>query len=102
RDRSVKLPAALVRELREQASTANEAWERARHANDFAIWLPELEKMLALRVRQAEALADGGDLYDALLDAFEPGMTVAQLDPLLEGLRGELRPVRQQGVCRRG
>jgi len=96
RDRSVKLPAALVRELREQASTANEAWERARHANDFAIWLPELEKMLALKVRQAEALADGGDLYDALLDAFEPGMTVAQLDPLLEGLRADLVPFVQK------
>ena len=53
RDRSVKLPAPLVRELREQASRANAAWEEARHANDFAIWEPELVKMLALKVRQA-------------------------------------------------
>ena len=30
RDRSVKLPADLVRELREQASRANAAWEEAR------------------------------------------------------------------------
>jgi len=96
RDRSVKLPAPLVRELREQASRANAAWEEARKADDFSIWQPELERMLALKVRQAEALADGGDLYDALLDAFEPGMTVEQLDPLLEGLRADLVPFVQK------
>ena len=82
RDRSVKLPADLVRELREQASRANAAWERARAR--------ERLRRLAARARedagaegaqQAEALADGGDLYDALLDAFEPGMTVARARP---------------------
>ncbi len=36
RDRSVKLPAELVRALRQQASRSNEAWERARVAKDFS------------------------------------------------------------------
>src|SRR3954453_16547664 len=100
RDRSVKLPADLVRALRQQASRSNEAWERARGAKDFSIWQPELEAMLALKIQQAEALADGGDLYDALLDAYEPGMTVAELDPLLEGLRADLVPFVRQVLDR--
>ena len=54
--------------------------------------------MLALKIQQAEALADGGDLYDALLDAYEPGMTVAELDPLLEGPARRPRAVRPAGA----
>jgi carboxypeptidase Taq len=100
RDRSVKVPADLVRALRQQASRSNEAWERARHEKDFSIWQPELEAMLALKIQHAEALADGGELYDALLDAYEPGMTVAELDPLLEGLRADLVPFVQQVLDR--
>ncbi len=92
RDRMVRLPAELVREIRRQASRTNESWERARAANDFAIYRPELERMVELKITEAEALADGGDLYDALLDAYEPGMTVAELDPLLAGLKAELVP----------
>ncbi len=92
RDRAVRVPGDLVRALAEQGARCNVVWEQARRDRDFSAWLPELEPMLRLKTQQAEALADGGDLYDALLEGFEPGMTVAQLDPLLAGLRAELVP----------
>jgi carboxypeptidase Taq len=96
RDRDVRVPATLVRALAEQAARCNVAWEAARKTRDFATYRVELEPMLRLKIEHAEALADGGDLYDALLERFEPGMTVAQLDPLLAGLRAELVPFVQQ------
>jgi carboxypeptidase Taq len=96
RDRSVRVPAALVRALAEQGSRCNRSWEAARKANDFAIWQPELERMVDLKIRHAEALSTGGDLYDALLEGYEPGMSVADLDPLLGGLRAVLVPFVQE------
>ncbi len=92
RDRAVRVPAELVTAIARQDSVSNEAWERARSASDFALFRPELERTLELKREFADCLADGGDRYDALLDDFEPGMTTAQLDPLLAGLKAELVP----------
>jgi carboxypeptidase Taq len=92
RDRAVRVPAELVTAIARQDSVSNEAWERARSASDFALFRAELERTLELKREFADCLADGGDRYDALLDDFEPGMTTAQLDPLLADLKAELVP----------
>ena len=92
RDRAARLPAELVRALAVTGSRANRAWEEARRASDFSRFRPHLEDVLALKVEQADALGHDGERYDALLEAFEPGMRVAQLEPILNGLRDELVP----------
>ncbi len=92
-DRATKVPATLVRELTEQAQRTQTVWEKARPANDFAGVAPELTRMFALKREEAAALTPpGGEAYDALLDQFEPGMTVASTERLLTGLRDELVP----------
>ena len=75
RDRAVRLTPELVRALAAQGSRTNAAWEQAREERDFNVYRPELEKMIALKIEQADALRDGDERYDAMLDAFEPGMT---------------------------
>ena len=46
----------------------------------------------ALAFQRAQALQRGGDLYDGLLDEYEPGMTRARLEPVLDvvGARTEV------------
>jgi carboxypeptidase Taq len=90
-DREARLPAELVRELAEQASRTFRAWLDGRQSRDFARYAPELERMLRLKVQEADALAFE-TRYDALLDEYEPGMRVRRLEPLLHGLRDELVP----------
>jgi carboxypeptidase Taq len=92
RDRAVRLSPELVRALAAQGSRTNAAWEAARAQRDFNVYRPELEKMIALKIEQADALREGDERYDAMLDAFEPGMTTAELEPLLDGLRADLVP----------
>src|SRR4029079_18782344 len=60
--------------------------------SDFRQFLPWLEKTVALKREEAQAIGFGkkGVPYDALLDAFEPGMTAADLTRLLTPLRDEL------------
>ncbi|OIP83075.1 MAG: carboxypeptidase M32, partial [Rhodobacterales bacterium CG2_30_65_12] len=43
---------------------------------------------------EATALADGGDLYDALLDDYEPGATGAELQAMFDALRPRLVSLR--------
>lgn len=95
RDRAVKVPARLVRELAQLQSEALVAWREAREQDRFERFAPALERMLTLRREQAEAIGvpAGGELYDALLEGYEPGMRVARLEPLFRRLQGWLVPL---------
>jgi carboxypeptidase Taq len=93
RDRAVKVPERLVRALAEAQSDGLAGWREARAARRFAPFQPALERLLALRREQADAIGHGGERYDALLDHYEPGMTTARLLPVLERLRASLVPL---------
>lgn len=89
-ERAVKVPEGLVRELAETASLAYDAWVQARKDSDFEAFAPWLKKVMALKKREAECLSEGGSLYDALLDEYEPGMTSARLSDLFADIRPRL------------
>lgn len=86
-DRARRLPADLVEEMARTAAIAQDAWKRARQASDFSIFQPLLTKTVELKRREAELLGPTAHPYDALLDAFEPGLTVDILTPLFTRLR---------------
>ena len=94
-ERARKLPPSLVAEFSQTTSRALEAWKAARSDSDFATFLPWLEKILDLCRRKAECYGfpEGGELYDALLDEFEPGMTAAVVESTFGPLREDLVPL---------
>ena len=92
-DRESKMPQKLVEELAKTSVLAQQAWTDARAQDDFAAFAPWLEKTLALKRAQADALDYTDDAYDALLDEFEPGETAANLRQILSQLRDELAPL---------
>ncbi|HLJ11701.1 MAG TPA: carboxypeptidase M32 [Planctomycetaceae bacterium] len=90
-DRATKLPRRLVEELSHTATLSQQAWIGARKQSDFNQFRPWLEKIVALKREEAQAIGYGkGVPYDALLDAFEPGMTAADVTRLFTPLRDEL------------
>ncbi len=91
-DRLTKLPEDLVSELARVGSKAQEAWKAARSANDFDAFQPWLEQMMALSRRKAECygVPDGGELYDALLDEYEPDARSADIQKVFEPLAVQL------------
>jgi carboxypeptidase Taq len=93
RERAVRVPASLVRELAERQSMGVEAWKEARSRSDFAAFAPHLQRLVELRRAQADAIGHGGERYDALLDGHEPGMKVARLEPLFAELERALVPI---------
>jgi len=94
RDLAVKVPTDLVRTISQTAAEAHAVWATARQNNDFASFAPHLQKLVSLKLQEAEHLgypADGVP-YDALLDQFEPGATVKSLTPIIEQTRDIVVP----------
>lgn len=85
--KSKSIPADLFQEYSILTAQANDAWEEARENNDFARFLPYLEKIVDFKRKFAEIYGYEEHPYDALLDEFEPGLTVKRLDPLFAKLR---------------
>jgi carboxypeptidase Taq len=92
--RTVKIPADLATELARVTSVAQGTWAKARAENDIAAFLPTLAHVVRLKRVEAEALAEGGDLYDALIDDYEPGMKAAELAALFDRMRPRLVDLR--------
>jgi carboxypeptidase Taq len=92
-DRAVKLPKELVEELARVTTRAQQAWQEARQASDFAAFRPWLEKIVYLKREQAKAIGYQAAPYDALLDEYEPGATTAEITKVFAELREELVPL---------
>ncbi|MBI1211167.1 MAG: hypothetical protein GC190_06865 [Alphaproteobacteria bacterium] len=89
----ISLPKDLVRRFAEVKSRAQGAWEEARDESDFEIFAPALDEMLVVLKDTAQALDSEADPYDILMDEYEPGMTRAKLEPVLQELRDKLSPL---------
>lgn len=96
-EHATKVPETLAQELAKTAAEGQMIWTKARQASDFNMFAPALEKLVALKRQEAECLSQGDDnLYDTLLDQFEPGAKVETLLPLLESLREPLVALREK------
>jgi carboxypeptidase Taq len=88
-ERTSKVPAALAARLARVTSEAQGIWAEARAADDFKAFAPTLAEVIMLKREEGQALAAGGDVYDAMLADYEPGTTGADL----EAMFGAMRPV---------
>jgi len=81
-DEQTKLPEKLVVETARQQAITIDVWKKAKAAKNFAMFKPELEKLLELRKEAAGILMEvkaTATPYDALIDIFEPKMTAEMI-----------------------
>lgn len=95
-ERNAKIPPEEYQAYVTLVSEAETVWEKAKERDDWGMFAPYLEKIVAYQRKFADYFGYASHPYDALLYDFEPGMTVAQLDRLFEGLRDELVPLIRQ------
>ncbi|MBK8190325.1 MAG: carboxypeptidase M32 [Vampirovibrionales bacterium] len=99
RNRALSVSPQWVRQFETASARGYGIWADARRDNDFAAFLPALQELVTLSRQRAEILsetASGGNLYDALLEDYERGATVAEIDPLFDALHQELVPLAAQ------
>jgi carboxypeptidase Taq len=92
RDHAIATPPSLIARLAKATARAEVYWVEARKADDFKIFAPHLEEVVHL-VRDKAALlgqARGLAPYDALVDAFTPGISTADIDTIFKALARKL------------
>ncbi|MEC3860489.1 carboxypeptidase M32 [Mesobacterium sp. TK19101] len=94
-DRANKVPAKLSSEIARVTSKAHRVWAEARQNDDFAGFAATVTEVVRLRREEAAALAVGGNLYDALLNDYEPGATEGEIAAMFDALRPRLVALRQ-------
>jgi carboxypeptidase Taq len=94
-ERNIRVPPPLAAELARVTSVAQGVWAEARAGEDVAAFLPMLDHVVRLRREEGQALAQGGDVYDALLEGYEPGATSAALAAMFGALRPRLVALRE-------
>ncbi|NHJ14977.1 MAG: carboxypeptidase M32 [Candidatus Thorarchaeota archaeon] len=95
-DIAVKTPSELVGKIAQQQAVAVDTWKKAKAANDWKMFKPELEKMIELsteRYEIAKEVKGSKTLYDAMLDDFERNMTTSLITKVFSQLREGLVPL---------
>jgi carboxypeptidase Taq len=77
-------------------SNAYHSWLKARAANDFKLYEEDLASLVELKREEAEIIGYEAHPYDALLDLYEPGSTVKELDLLFDDVKEQLVPFIKQ------
>lgn len=89
-NKNKKLPASFVRQLSETVNHSFYAWLEARKNNSFVGFEQPLQQLLQLKRQEVDLLGYEGHPYNALMNEYEKGATVAEVDALFKGLQPEL------------
>ena len=92
-DEIAKIPADEYAAFTKLCSQSVPAWVKAKRTNDFSVFAPYLEKIIAARRAQAQYFAPDRDPYEVLLDRYEHGLTIAKCDAFFATLRETIVPL---------
>lgn len=101
-ERATRVPEYLAAQIARKVSQSHVVWAEARANDDFNAFAPILAEIIALRQEEGAALAEGGDVYDALLDDYEPGAKASDLEAMFGALRPRLVALREAVLAKPG
>jgi len=90
---ATRVPKSLVQEMVELGSNGHHIWAEARKNNRFEDFAPVIKRFVELKTAWAKAVFPEMEPYDANIDVYERGMTMAHLTPLFEALKATLIPL---------
>jgi carboxypeptidase Taq len=91
-DRAIRLPARLVADTSRATALAEQAWIEAREESDWSLFVPHLDRVLALK-REAAGFLDAEHPYDAMLDRYDPGASTKRLRIMFDELKAGIVPL---------
>ena len=98
--RQKKLSSEFVTKLTETINRSFHKWIEARRENRFEIFAPVLSELVELKRREADMLGYADHPYDALLNEFDRGSTVKQIDRVFEEILPSLKDLLERILAR--
>lgn len=90
--RTKNVPQELVEKISEITSEAHMVWMKAREENDYSLFEPILERIVDLKIEEANYIGYKKSPYDAMLDDFERDITSDELTVIFNKLKDFLIP----------
>jgi carboxypeptidase Taq len=100
--KQLKYPAAFVREMSETVSAAFHSWVESRRQNNFHVYAPALAKLVTLKKEESQILGYADHPYNAHLDLYEKGASVAMLDAVFAKVLDPLKLLLAETVATAG
>lgn len=88
-----RIPAEEYMAYAQLTNEASDVWHKAKETNDFELFRPVLEHLVAFNRKFAGYYDDTKAPYDALLNEYERGVDMAYLDRFFAAIRERLVPV---------
>ncbi len=91
-----KLENVPIEEYSEHSRLISEAsvvWREAKQTNNYKLFRPYLDRIIAISKSMMGHMHPGMDTYDALLEEFSEGLSVKMLEPFFADVRAKLVPV---------
>ena len=88
-----RIPAEEYMAYAQLTNQASDVWHKAKETNDFELFRPVLEQLVAFNRKFAGYYDDTKAPYDALLNEYERGVDTAYLDRFFAAIRERLVPV---------
>ncbi|MCL6580777.1 MAG: carboxypeptidase M32 [Firmicutes bacterium] len=92
-EKLTRVPPDLVARMSRVQNESFQVWLKAREEKDYRVFRPALENVYAVRRELAEALGYKEHPMDPLVDRYEPGLTVKDIETLFDELRAALVPL---------
>jgi carboxypeptidase Taq len=94
--RKKKYPHAFVEEHARVCADAFSSWHEARTFDRFSTFEPVLKKIVDLKRQETQFLGFKEHPYEALLEDYEPGLTVKKIDEVFAEVKTQLFPFIKQ------
>ncbi len=91
-DQILKIPQNEYVEYGQLVGLSQRLWEEAKENDDFEMFKPNLEKLVAFQRKFANYIDKEKHPYNVMLDNFEEGMTMDEYDKFFNALRKDLVP----------
>lgn len=95
-----KIPMDEFVQYQMDVNTASSVWHEAKAKNDFELFRPHLEKLVAFNRKMAHYFNPDAPAYDTLLNEYEKGLTVEVLDKFFADIRSKLVPLLNEIMTR--
>jgi carboxypeptidase Taq len=95
-----RYPVVFVEEMANATARGFNFWHEARTKNDFNVFAPLLEKIIDLKIQEAKIIGFESHPYDALMDDYEPGLTIAKMDEVFDDVKKDLFPFMKQVIAK--
>ncbi len=99
-EKKKKYPIAFVEEMANATASGFNFWHEARTKNDFSLFAPLLEKIVELKRQEARIVGFVNHPYDALMDDYEPGLTIARMEEVFNEVKRDLFPFMKQVIAK--